>query len=155
MQLAIQTWEHLLPKGGFQTLDRRGPAEKAWRERHENIMSFIITNLKGYSGVSLIRGHSSPLTNQPCSLWGSPDESITERSRVPQLKDETVWLLLNGNAIKIHICLTYQFITVIIKSWQGKEQNWAFLTALGCRLVRSSPQQGAAAGEWWVVFTIQ
>ena len=48
--------------------------------------------------------------------------------------DENVWLLLHGNAIKVHMCLTYQLITVIIESWQRKEQNWAFLTALGNRL---------------------
>ena len=29
-----------------------------------------------------------------------------------------------------YMCLAYQFVTVIIQSWQGKEQNWAFLTAL-------------------------
>ena len=46
------------------------------------------------------------------------------------------------------MCLTYQFITFIIESRQGKEQNRAFLTALGNRLVRASPQQEAAAGEW-------
>ena len=68
-------------------------------------------------------------------------ESITECSRVPQLKDENVWLLIHGNAIKVHICLTYQFITVTIESGQGKEWNWAFLTALGNRLAGTSPQQ--------------
>ena len=82
--------------------------------------------------------HHSPAA--ACSLWGSPGESITECSRVLQLKDENVWLLLHGNAIKVHMCLAYQFITVIIESWQGKERNWAFLTALGNRLVRASSQ---------------
>ena len=28
------------------------------------------------------------------------------------------------------MCLAYQFIKVIIVSWQGEEQNWALLTAL-------------------------
>ena len=37
---------------------------------------------------------------------------------------------------KFIMCLTCQFITVIIESWQGKEWSWAFLTALGNRLVR-------------------
>ena len=32
------------------------------------------------------------------------------------------------------MCLAHQFITVIIESEQGKEWNWAFLTALGNRL---------------------
>ena len=84
--------------------------------------------------------HHSPAA--ACSLWGSL-ESITECSRVPQLKDENVWLLLRGNAIRVHMCIAYQFITVITESWQGKEQNWAFLTALGNRLVRASPQQAS------------
>ena len=47
---------------------------------------------------------------------------ITECIRVPLLKDENVWLLLHGNAVKVHMCIVYQFITVIIKSWQGKER---------------------------------
>ena len=88
-------------------------------------------------------------------LRGSPDESITECSRVPRLKDENVWLWLHGKAIKVHLCLTYQFITVIMESGQGKERNWAFLTALGNRLVRTSPQQEAAAGELKSVFSFQ
>ena len=85
--------------------------------------------------------HHSPAA--ACLLWGSPDESITECSRVLQLKDENVWLLLHGNAIKVHMCLGYQFITVTIKSGQGKEWNWAFLTALGNRLARASPQRAS------------
>ena len=44
-------------------------------------------------------------------------------SRVLQLKDENVWLLLHRNAIKVHMCLTYQLVTVIIESGQGKERN--------------------------------
>ena len=52
--------------------------------------------------------HHSPAA--ACSLWGSPEESITECSRVPPLKDENVQLLLHGNAIKVHMCLAYQFI---------------------------------------------
>ena len=79
--------------------------------------------------------HLLPKGSQAKKRW------ITECSRVLQLKDENVWLLLYGNAIKVHICLTYQFVTVIIGSWQGKERNRAFLTALGNRLVRASPQR--------------
>ena len=63
----------------------------------------------------------------------SPCESITG-CRVSQLEDENVWLLLHGNAITVHMCLAYKFTAVIIESWQGKEQNWAFLTALGNQL---------------------
>ena len=81
-----------------------------------------------------------PLFCSSFLLMGSPDESITECSRVPRLMDENVWLWLHGKAIKVHMCLTCQFITVIIESGQGKERNWAFLTALGNRLVRASSQ---------------
>ena len=49
--------------------------------------------------------------------------------------------LLHGNAVKAHMCLAYQFITVIMESSQGKEWNLAFLIALGnrqcCRRVLS------------------
>ena len=82
-----------------------------------------------------------------CSLWGSPDESITECSRVPQFKDENVWLSLHGNAIKGHMCLAYLFMSVIIDSWQGKDRNWAFLIALGNRLIRSSPKRAPISTE--------
>ena len=74
--------------------------------------------------------HSSAAAS---SLWGSPDESITECNRVLQLKDENVWLLLHGNAIKVHMCQAHQLITVI-ESGQEKERKWASLTAFSYRL---------------------
>ena len=43
---------------------------------------------------------------QQLPVVGKPDKSITECSRVPQLKDENVCLLLHGNAIKYVSCLT-------------------------------------------------
>ena len=73
----------------------------------------------------LKRQHNSPLSCSSLVIVGKSDESIIECSRVSQLKDENVWLLLHGNAIKVHMCPAYQFITVIIVSWQGKERNWA------------------------------
>ena len=79
---------------------------------------------------------------------------ITKCSRVPQLKDEKVWLLLHGNAIEVHMCLAYQFKTIIIESWQGKEQNWAFLTKLVNRLIRASPQRESCR-RVRIVFTFQ
>ena len=79
--------------------------------------------------------HHSPAA--ACLLWGT------------QLKDKNVWLLLHGNAIKLHMCLAYQFITVIMESWQ----NWAFLTALGKRLVGASPQWASCcSGELCCLF---
>ena len=51
------------------------------------------------------------------------------------------------------MCLAYQFITIIIKSWQGKERNWAVLTALGNQLIMFPHNEQAAAGEWWAVLS--
>ena len=67
--------------------------------------------------------HHSPLSCSSFLLWGSPDESITECSSVPQLKDENVLLLLRGNEIK-----------VITENVQGRERNWAFLYGLSNRI---------------------
>ena len=107
----------------FSNSTKRVPPH-SWR--HQTTASF--------GGVLLKREHGSPLSCTSLVIVEKPCESITECCRVLQLKDENVWLLLHGNAIKVHMCLAYQFITVIIKSGQGKEQNWAFLTALGDQL---------------------
>ena len=90
--------------------------------RHQTSASF--------AGFLLKREQNSSLSCSSLLVVGKPCESITKYSTVPQHKDENVWLWFHGNAIKVHMYLAYQFITVIIESWQGQEQNWAFLTAL-------------------------
>ena len=106
--------------------------------------------------ASLFKTNDSPLCVLHILHWfHSVLSLIIECSRVPQLKDENVWFLLHGNAIKVHTFLAYPLITVIIQSGQGKEWNWAFLTALGNQLTGTSPLKEAVAGEWWVVLTLQ
>ena len=84
-----------------------------------------------FAGFLLKREHSSQFSCSSLVIVGKPCELITECSRDPPIKDENVWLLLQGKAIKVHLCLAYHFKTVIIESGQGKERNWAFLTVAG------------------------
>ena len=63
----------------FSNSTNRVPAHSS---RHQTSASF--------AGFLLKSEHSSPLSCSSFLLWGSPDESITECSKVLQLKDENV-----------------------------------------------------------------
>ena len=53
------------------------------------------------------------------------------------------------------MCLAYQFLTVIVKSWQAKEQNWAFLFKLTLEYPFKLNQHSANMqkwSRWWIYF---
>ena len=85
--------------------------------RHQTSASF--------AGSLLTRQHNSPLSCSSLVIVGNPCKLITECSRVPQLKDENVWILLHGNAIKVHGCLP-----VYNNYWEKKNRIKHFLRHL-------------------------
>ena len=105
--------------------EKRGKVLKAGSQVHpEDVFCYLFFTIMWILLLFLLKSWQNlPLFCSSFLLTVSPNESITECSRVPLLKDENVWLWLHGKAIKVRMCLTCQFITVIIESWQGKERN--------------------------------
>ena len=100
----------------FSKSTNRVPAHSS---RHQTVKLLALPDFYWKQNTA----HHSPAAS--CSLWGSPDRSITECGVVLQLKDENIWLLLHGNAINF-ICILWSLKQLLLRADREKNRTEHF-----------------------------